>query len=94
MKRAYNIILGVLAGLLLLAALAGVLCMNHYLAQIALVEHIEAGRGLGHNEVAAAAADDDQRDERDGENHGGLPFPPLFQEDGNGEDEHEHHQQE
>ena len=29
MKRAYNIILGVLAGLLLLAALAGVLCMNH-----------------------------------------------------------------
>ena len=29
MKRAYNIILGVLAGFLLLAALAGVLCMNH-----------------------------------------------------------------
>lgn len=42
MKRVYNIILGALAGLLLLAALAGVLCMNYYLAQIALVEHIEA----------------------------------------------------
>ena len=42
MKHAYNIILGVLAGLLLLAALGGVLCMNHYLAQIALVEHMAA----------------------------------------------------
>ena len=42
MKRAYNIILGTLAGLLLLAALAGVLCMNYYLAQIALVEHMAA----------------------------------------------------
>lgn len=59
MKRGVAIIPGILAGLLLLAALAGVLCMNHYLAQIALVEHIEAGRGLGHNEVAATAADDD-----------------------------------
>lgn len=41
-KRGFAIILGILAGVLLLAALAGVLCMNYYLAQIALVEHIEA----------------------------------------------------
>lgn len=41
-KRGFAIILGILAGVLLLAALAVVLCMNYYLAQIALVEHIEA----------------------------------------------------
>lgn len=41
-KRGFAIILGILAGVLLLTALAGVLCMNYNLAQIALVEHIEA----------------------------------------------------